>query len=201
VTVFAVAVRDNAEMIRDCHQLGYIKTDDLVLDPTFGLGRFWSKWQPRFLVGSDIDPERSPCGHPVDFTSMPHGPRSFDVVVFDPPYKLNGTPSRGGPASSDDDYGVGTYSRWQDRHELISAGISECARVARRHLLIKCQDQVSSGQVRWQTFAFAEHASLAGFRLVDMLHNIGHRPQPQGRRQVHAARNYSTLLVLERFRP
>ena len=67
-------------------------------------------------------------------------------------------------------------------------------------LLIKCQDQVVSGAVRWQTRIFADHAEAQGFQLVDALHVQGSRPQPDGRRQVHARRDYSTLLVLERHR-
>ncbi len=68
------------------------------------------------------------------------------------------------------------------------------------YLLLKCQDQVCSGQVRWQTREFADHAEQLGMRLVDALHLLGHRPQPAGRRQVHARRNYSTLLVLRKNR-
>lgn len=65
-------------------------------------------------------------------------------------------------------------------------------------LLVKCQDQVCSGKVRWQTIEFAGHAVELGSRLVDQLHLPSYRPQPAGRRQIHARRNYSTLLVLRK---
>lgn len=109
----------------------------------------------------------------------------------------SGTPDSGGPANMDDSYGIRSPSSWQDRHALIRAGIDECARVLRPggHLLIKCQDQVCSGRVRWQTREFADHAEGLGCTLVDALLLVGHRQQPPGRRQVHARRNYSTLLV------
>jgi hypothetical protein len=197
VLAFDPERRTNAQAIADCVTLGYLRVADRVLDATYGLGRFWTTFRPPYLAMNDIDPERGNMHY--DFTSLPFDARSWDTVVFDPPYKLNGTPSGGGPASSDVDYGVERYTRWQDRHALIREGIVECARVADRTLLIKCQDQVSSGKVRWQTMTFTEQAISCGFELVDELHVYGYRAQPPGRRQVHAARNVSTLLVLERL--
>ena len=200
MTILAFAPRNNAELMVACRDLGYIRPDDYVLDATYGKGRFWKKWHPEHLLTNDLDPTTKAMLHD-DFTNLGMPDQSNNVVVFDPPYKLNGTPSKGGPASSDKDYGVAMPASWQDRHDLILRGITECARVCKRTLLIKCQDQVCSGKVRWQTRIFADHAEALGFELVDMLHVPGHRKQPGGRRQVHAARNYSTLLVLIRRPP
>ena len=88
----------------------------------------------------------------------------------------------------------------EDRHRLIREGTVECLRVLKRggFLLLKCQDQVNGGKVRWQTMDFAWHAGLYGGRLVDMLHMLGGRPQPEGTSQRHARRNMSTLLVLRK---
>ena len=169
--------RNNAEMIADCARLGYLHEDWITLDPTYGLGRFWTVWRPRTLYASDLDVSKSPCGYPVDFTRTLYPDRSIDAVVFDPPYKLNGTSTGTGGATCDEDYGVASYCRWQDRHQLIRDGITECARVLRfgGYLLVKCQDQVSSGQVRWQTREFSTHAETLGCRLVDMLHLSSYR--------------------------
>ena len=192
--------RNNAELMADCHALGYLRDDDSVLDATYGLGRFWTIYRPTRLIASDLYAGGEDGIARWDFRHIPVAPRTFDVVVLDPPYKLNGTSTGKGPAASDVDYGVGASApaTWQERHALIRDGITECARVARRVLMVKCQDQVCSGQVRWQTREFAAHAEDQGFRLVDALHVQGHRKQPDGRRQVHARRDYSTLLVLER---
>lgn len=193
--------RTNAELIaHGVVPLGYLAPSMSVLDPTWGLGRWWRLWRPDVLVGSDLDPAKSP-GPAADFRSLPYRDGVWDAVAFDPPYKLNGASTARGPAVSDEGYGVAvSYTRWQDRHELIRDGITESVRVLRPggHLLVKCQDQVSSGAVRWQTREFADHAEAQGCRLVDALHVVGHRRQPSGRRQVHARRNYSTLLVLRR---
>lgn len=188
--------RTNAELVGAVRDLGYIGDDDQVLDATYGLGRWWTIWRPTLLIGTDLDPAKSQTGDSVDFRALPFDAGSFDVVCLDPPYRLNGTPD----LPFDAGYGIAEASRWQDRHQLIRDGIDDCARVLRAggRLLLKCQDQVCSGRVRWQTLEFANHAAGLGLELVDRLDMLGHRPQPPGRRQVHARRNYSTLLVLRK---
>jgi hypothetical protein len=120
---------------------------------------------------------------------------SFDAVVLDPPYKLNGTPTE----EVDDRYGVHIVRSWQYRLQLIELGILECSQVARRYLLLKCQDQVCAGQKRWQTYQFTKCGEACGLILVDRFDMLGTpRPQPAGRRQVHTQVNYSTLLVFRK---
>lgn len=184
------AYGSNAALVTACVRLGYLQSDWRTLDATYGRGIFWQRWKPDSLVTNDWRPELG-ADHHCDFRSLPWPDAHFDAVVFDPPYKLNGTPTR----SVDERYGVHEPTRWQDRHRMILAGIAECARVAGQVLLVKCQDQVVSGRVRWQTRLFADEMECHGFGLEDALHMVGGRPQPEGRRQVHARRNYSTLLV------
>ena len=188
----------NADLIADCARLGYLREDWRTLDPTYGYGTFWQKWRPDSLVGTDLDPAKSQASYVVDFTAMPFDDGYFDCVVFDPPYKLNGTPSD--TDGADERYGVhGDYFRWEDRMQLCRDGISECARVlGDGYLLVKCQDQVCSGKVRWQTIDFTNHAASLGLGLVDRFDFLSYRAQPAGRRQVHARRNASTLLVFKR---
>ena len=200
MTVYAISdAANNAQLIAQCAQLGYLRPTDRVLDATYGLGRFWAVWRPERLYGCDLDPTRARNAI-TDFTRLPFPTGTFDAVVLDPPYKLNGVSHGRGGASCDADYGVaGRPVRWQDRMQLCRDGVADCARVLAPGgtLLVKCQDQVVSGAVRWQTHDFAAHAAAHGCRLVDQLHLRSYRPQPAGRRQVHARRNYSTLLILE----
>lgn len=191
------SVKTNAELIVACRDLGYLSEGIITLDPTYGLGRFWKLWQPRHLLRHDIEADRAPNG-PMDFTNLDYENSTFGAVVFDPPYKLNGT---GGSHASDDAYGVADSMTWQGRMSLCCHGVIECARVTAPggHLLIKCQDQVCSGKVRWQTHDFAEIARTNGCELIDMLHLVSYRAQPPGRSQVHARRNYSTLLVTRKI--
>jgi hypothetical protein len=185
----------NADLIRDCARLGYLRSDWRTLDPTWGYGAFWTLWLPDELWASDLNPAKSPVGESVDFRDLPWADRFFDAVVFDAPYKLNGTPTE----DVDERYGVHVPTEWRERMAMIRDGITECARVLGDGcLLVKCQDQVCSGKVRWQTVDFTNHAMSLGLGLVDRLDFLSYRPQPHGRRQVHARRNASTLLVLKR---
>lgn len=185
----ATAWRTNAELIVACRDLGYLTADAPTLDPTWGKGTFWKQWRPDLLVAHDLYTLDG-----VDFSHLPHGDREFPHVVFDPPYKPNGTPSE-----PDEAYGVHHKATRAERMQLCLDGIDECARVAAVRLFVKCQDQVCGGRVRWQTREFADRAEHHGFRLRDMLHIlVTPRPQPCGT-QEHARRNYSTMLVLDRL--
>lgn len=186
----------NSALIADCARLGYLRSEWKTLDCTWGYGMFWKDWQPTELVGVDIDPDKA-RDLTADFTALPFPDRSFDSVVFDPPYKLNGTPDR--EDQMDERYGVHEVTNWKARMTLIRDGLKECERVLRDgYLLLKCQDQVTCGKVRWQTIEFTNYAATLGLGLVDRFDFLSYRPQPMGRRQVTARRNASTLLVLKR---
>lgn len=195
----------NAHLIADCAKLGYLRKEWTTLDPTYGKGNFWSKWRPDILVGHDILSSLSPDGKSHDATDLPYDDRSFDAVVIDGPYKLNGTSQGTGPAASDKSYGVDVPRTWQERMALLDLMLVEGARIADKMLLFKCQAQVVSGAKRWQPRIFANKAEEElGFVQVDEFHFLGHRKQPthnvdgSPRRQVTARSNYSTLLVLKR---
>lgn len=197
MTVFAIGDwRTNAEMIaHGVVPLGYIKKDSITLDPTWGYGKWWSLWQPDVLVGSDIDPKKSPCGISIDYRKLPHKDGSFDVVAFDPVYKLNGSPS-----SKDEPYGAHVVQTRSDRLQSVYDGMTEATRVLKHKgiLLLKVQDMVNGGKVQWQTDYCTNHAYTIGLTKIDALLFRSYRPQPKGRRQVTARRNYSTLLIFRK---
>lgn len=192
--------KTNADLIADAARLGYLgDADASVLDMTYERGTFWGRYRPKNLVTLDINPELPGVDYPgVDFRRTPFEDRSFYSVVFDPPYKLNGTPTH----EVDARYGVaGAYTSRVDRHALMVDGLIEGARVlGDGYLLAKCADQVNGGRVRWQTRMLTEAAEDEGLDLVDSFLFRAGRPQPPGRRQEHARRGYSTLLVFTRRR-
>lgn len=192
VTVYAIdRYKTNGDLIVACKQLGYLQDGWIILDPTYGdEGTMWKEWHPTTLHYHDLKLDK------VDFRELPYSDAFFDAIVLDGPYKLNGTPTE----SVDMRYGVDVKATWQERIQLICDGIDECMRVLKPKgfLLIKCMDQVSSGQNRWQTRIFADRAERNGARLVDMLHMQGGREQPRDRRQVHSRRNYSTMLITQK---
>lgn len=188
--------KNNAELMVDCKRLGYLGDDGTVWDATYGLGAFWRLYRPRDLCATDLDPSKSPSvAGGVDFTRAPWVDRAFKYVVFDGPYKLNGTEAI---FLNDDIYGVRESARWQDRMELLRRGAIECARCSDEWLIVKCQDQVVSGKIRWQTIYLTEAVEACGFRLYDRLDMPSYRPQPAGRSQQHARSNTSTALVFHR---
>ena len=164
----------NAGLIVACRTLGYLDDSMAILDPTYGKGTFWKEWTPPNLLASDLNPEKSPWHPGADFRRPPWTPGGFDAVVFDGPYKLNGTPTD----EVDERYGVEVPARWQDRMALMEEGIDALVPLTRTWFLMKCQDQVVSQAKRWQTRIFADRIEGHGFTLVDMLHIEGYRTQP-----------------------
>lgn len=189
--------KTNAQAILDAVDLGYI--DGVVLDATYGLGRFWTLWRPFYLVTNDVDPERR-TDYSWDFTNMDVEGETFDTVVFDPPYKYSGTASSVGPAALNADYGIGEYMSPDERDKLIADGMTECHRVLAPggHLLVKCQDQVVSGKKRWQTKKAFTHGNMIGLSLVDELLVQSYRAQPEGRSQKHSRIDFSNLMVFRK---
>lgn len=168
--------RTNADLVADLATLQYLRPEWTTLDPTYGEGRWWTLWRPDHLITSDLHVPGATWAW--DFTALPCRDRGVDAVVFDPPYKLNGTPSGGGPAASDAAYGVGRKATAAQRLALMDAGLAECARVAVHRLVVKCQDQVNSGHKVWQTHRMCAVAYAHGWVLDDMLHVQGYREQP-----------------------
>lgn len=193
----ATAWPKNADLIADVARLGYLNRDDYVVDPTYGRGKWWTIWRPDRLVAHDIDIDG------VDFRRLPHIAETFDVVAFDPPYVSVGGRSTTGLPDFHDRYGMDDAPKSPaDLQRLIDGGLTEAWRVVRPGgiVLVKCQDYVSSGKLWPGTHRTLSAAYDFGFELLDRLEHVSlkPRPQPKGRRQVHARRNLSTLFVLKR---
>lgn len=195
VVLAAQTWRSNAELIADVARLGYLLKTDHVLDPTYNGGVWWKNWCPDHLtfMTRELDPT-------WDFRDMSrYGDDAFDVVAFDPPYVSKGGRSTSGVQDMDARYGLFDAPSSPAGVQLqINAGLRECNRVARRHVFVKCQNYVSSGQLfggEYETYNFAVHG--IGMKCTDRFVHVtkSSRPQPSGRRQVHARNNVSTLFV------
>ena len=191
----------NRQATADAETLGYLGgAEDLILDLTYGLGRFWPPELLPRVTRNDLDPTRA-ADLRCDYTCTPFGDNSWPVVVFDPPYKLNGT-SQG--LRDDIAYGVAPSSRAKDKLENIIEGAIEAARITAKRgwLLIKCQDQTLSGRKISQTHIvmWAIERHHPNMYLHDMLHVLGTtRPQPAGRTQKTSRSTYSTLLIFRKL--
>lgn len=182
----------NAELIADVARLGYIRDDDSVLDPTFGLGTWWKRYQPAHLA-IPVFPE-------FDFRDMPYKDDMFDVVAYDPPYVCIGGRTTTGIPEFHERYGLTETPRSPFGLQMyINEGLDECWRVARRHVFVKCQSYISSGKLWPGEFKTYEHAMSLGLVLEDRFVHVTHpRPQPHRDRQVHARNNTSTLFIFRK---
>lgn len=183
----------NGHLIADVATL-HLASTKLIFDATYGRGTWWTEYSPKTLITNDLDPSLG-TKHHYDFRDFPFPDSVFDCVAYDPPYKLSGTNVLD---SFDSRYGLVDLD-WKARMELVIEGAVECGRVARNTLLVKCQDQVCSGQMRWQTIEITNALAQYSWRLADRFDMLGgSMPQPQGRRQVHARGRGSTLLVFKK---
>lgn len=192
----ATAWPTNADLIVDCVKLGYLADTDHVLDPTYGRGKWWTKWRPEKLTHHN----RSKDG--TDFRGLPYPGGSFDAIAYDPPYVCVGGRKTSGLQDYFQRYGMAdTPDTPRGLQSLIDQGLVEMHRLVKPGgiVLVKCQDYVSSGRLWLGTHLTLGHALAQGFECIDRLEHVGSaRPQPPGRRQVHARRNLSTLFVLRK---
>lgn len=185
----------NGHLIADVAAL-YFTDVETVFDATYGRGKWWTQYKPEHLITNDLYSEKA--DHHCDFRMLGNYiAGEVDAVAYDPPYKLNGTPAL---TDFDNRYGVDVPMSWQDKMLYIRDGFFGCADIVAPggYLLAKCQDQVCSGAIRWQTHMLYEAASGIGFDLIDRFDILGGgRPQPKGRTQRHAYGRGSTLLVFQ----
>lgn len=209
MTVLAAhAWPDNGALIADVARL-YFPENARVCDPTFGRGKWWTRYQPAWLFASDlalsapVDSGYYLFQGGVDFRSLPYSDDFFDVVTFDPPYVAKGGRSTSGIGEFDSRYGLADAPRTPEQLAWYNAdGIAECVRVARPGglILVKCKDYISSGKFFDATTRVILTAHDLNLDLIDRLEHVRASAgvQPPGRRQVHARRNLSTLFVFKK---
>lgn len=179
----------NADLIADAARLGLVESP--AIDMTYGQGGFWAKHRPDHLETNDL---YAPADHALDWTRpLPWDMhRRYRTVVFDPPYRLNGTPDLG---KFDERYGTGRPMPVSERLRRLRVGARNCSQLVADGgtLLVKCQDQVANGQMHWQTLMVHDMLDPERFTLDARFHLIGGARKQ--RSQKRARNNFSTLLV------
>jgi hypothetical protein len=182
----------NAELVKDIASL-YLDEDYEMADLTFGRGIWWKKWRPKNLVCHDIRIDG------VDFTALPEPDDTYDAVAYDPPFISPGGRKTSTIVDFNDRFGLEAAPKSPAAlQKLINGGLFEASRVTKPGgiILCKCCSYVSSGKLWPGVFLTQEYGFSIGLSLLDMFIFLGNkRPQPPGRRQVHARQNYSTMLV------
>lgn len=191
-----VRCRNNGPLIAAAAQL-WIKDTDLVVDATYGRGRFWTYYQPAMLIKHDLE-----VGDGIDFRALPEADQSVDVLVLDPPYIAQGGRDTSTIPDFMDRYGLRSCPTNRAELELMIAdGIREAHRVLHPggRLMVKCMDYISGGRYVTGHHHVVSTALRVGFKQVDeFVHHSGLGPQPPGRRQIHSRRAHSFLCVFER---
>lgn len=190
---------DNSQLIAAAAQLGHLKPEWRTFDATYGKGVFWKLWRPDVLITNDSDWKIEADYH-FDFRSIAFPDAAFDAVMFDPPYVCVGGRTTTGIPEMHDRYGLTTAPKSPEGLLAMNKdGLTELVRITkpRGHVLIKYQDQISSGKYFAGTHFMAQHALDLGCTWVDRLERTQptSRTQPPHARQLHARRNLSTLLV------
>ncbi len=185
----------NAHLLADVARL-WIPVEGTVLDVTYGRGIWWKQFHPATLVTHDLRSDG------VDFRQLPEADSTFDVVAFDPPYVCTGGRETSTISDFNERFGLHTTPRTPaELDNYIGAGLAECARVVKPHgvVLVKAMDYVWSGRYHPATHHLMVRAFGLGLEIIDRFEMVGQvRPQPGGRRQVHARRNLSTLSVFRK---
>jgi hypothetical protein len=159
-----------------------------IFDLTYGNGTFWD----------DLD---TPLFDPsLDFRNTGLPSRSYDCVVFDPPFTANGPSSnshnaRYGADRSQD----GAPQNIHEVRALLASGLIEAMRISSKFVLLKTQDVIESGKLHSSTgLAFTLFREF-DFRVVDyVVYDAPRRPQPDEARgsAVRHFRNRPSMFIL-----
>jgi tRNA G10 N-methylase Trm11 len=171
---------------------------------TYGRGIFWKKVPKNAyrLIASDIKDG-------VDSRDLPYPPKSFDCVVFDPPYMH--TP--GGTAHvNHQNYEIyyknnaASNGSGKKYHEAVLDLYFKSAIEARRVLkdegvyVVKCGDEVCANQQRLTHVELINELTGKGFVVEDLFVLLRNNKPGMSRvlRQVHARKNHSYFLVFRK---
>jgi ubiquinone/menaquinone biosynthesis C-methylase UbiE len=195
----------NEDLISEVAKL-YLKPGMKVADVTYGAGRFWKKATPNDLgielFASDLIPEEE-FVEKYDFTKLPYGDKTFDVVVFDPPYMHGQGTGKGVKESISKVYksNESGSSSWSHKKtlQLYAAGMREAARIVKPGgmIFVKCQDEIESGKQQWTHVELLEIAASLGLKTHDLFVLVfPGKPALRQAKQLHARKNHSYLLAL-----
>ena len=193
----------NAEIFPHVLSL-YVQAGAKIADITYGKGVFWKNVRrDRYeLVATDIK-------HGVDCRHLPYADRSFDCVVFDPPYMHTpGGTAHEGHQNYESYYknngtGNGTDKKYHEAVlDLYFQGSSEAWRVLRPGgvLIVKCQDEVCACKQRLTHVELINYLTESMFVAEDLfvLMRTNRPGVSRVLRQRHARKNHSYFLVLRK---
>jgi len=189
-----------------------------IADVTYGKGVFWKDVNTGNyeVYASDLSPEKSPSGYPVDCRNLPYEDDSLDVVVLDPPYaegffRKNEDMLAGGDSSHSqfrENYSNGEVldTKGSKYHQAVFDLYAEAGIEAKRVLkedgtfIVKTQDEVSANtqeltHIQITNFYESKLEMYTKDLFVVMRSN---KPAVSGMdNQVHARKNHSYFMIYE----
>lgn len=189
-----------------------------IADVTYGKGNFWTNvnLDDYEVYASDLDPEKSPSGYPVDCRDLPYEDNSLDAIVLDPPYREGFfRQNKDMLATGDEDHdrfrkaysnGEVLDTKGSKYHQAVldlywEAGI-EAHRVLKEDgtLIVKTQDEVSSNTqelTHIQITNFYEKELKLYTKDLFVVVRLSQPAVSGMNNQVHARKNHSYFLVYE----
>ena len=178
-----------------------------IADVTYGKGTFWRTVDEKeyALSGTDL------LIDDVDFRKTPYDDESFEMVVFDPPYRV--TPKKSTTlAYLNDRYNLIEsqqqtglppidLSRPSNILDLYDEGMSEAHRVLEQggFLVVKCQDTVEANHQNLMHINIIQSAERMGFFCRDMLIVVTKSiPRNHYPRQKHFRKAHSYFLIFRK---
>lgn len=183
----------NADQFPDVMAM-HVPIGSRVLDMTYGNGNFWRNMSEVYAL-TTVD-WITDCDVKADLTRLPFADSVFDCAIFDPPYM------HGGATVKESINKV--YRNQNGSHEsvirLYGGGLLEAARVLCKggKAIVKCQDEIESGQQRLSHVEVITLMELFGFRIADLF-VLMQSTQPAMREayQKTARKNHSYFIVGE----
>ncbi len=147
----------------------YFNPGDKIADVTYGNGAFWKMMDMSNYNFHPSDLVTVP-GASYDFTDLPYGDSSFDVVVFDPPYIPFPRKNTRHYESCYRNTETTDKFNQDDIMELYRAGIVEAKRILKPKglLLVKCKDIKVGTKQRWAHIEINTMADKIGLTSIDL---------------------------------
>ena len=168
----------------------------VIVDTTYGGGRFWPLELHNKVVKCDLDPERAKTVR-SSFTCLPFKNNSVDIIAYDPPHIPDVGSVR--PKLMSEQYTIVWGA--DDITSIGEAFVSEAKRVLRLDGFIICKisDQIQSGKRRWQMYDFMKTCFAQGLTPCDIIIKVRKAAMPQPHEyQLHARQRHSYFLVIKK---
>lgn len=150
--------------------LHYPLENPYILDCTYNKGVMWKKCKYSPSVKMDIDPDLE-VDVVADFTAMPFGAETFDIIVFDPPHLPNVV---GEHSLFKEKYNTRKFDKHREKNNVIGVFVpflKEAKRVLKKDgiILAKIADLVHNHRYQWQQVDFVNSVRSLGITPCDML--------------------------------